>query len=157
MRSRFRFTVGVLFVSAGGFAQSQLPPAPHRHIVTVSPADTRGNEPSIVSWSDYRNGDVDVFCASSADGGRTWSKPVRVNNDPIHDGIDQFFQWMTVDPVTGVCVCAVLRSPRRPGQSQDRLHAGAFHRRREDICELRLGGKIRSKASSQRSWAITPG
>jgi hypothetical protein len=23
-----------------------------------------------------------------------------VNNDPVHDGIDQFFQWMTVDPVT---------------------------------------------------------
>lgn len=54
-----------------------------------------------VAWSDYRNGDVDVFSASSADDGRTWSKPVRVNNDPIHDGIDQFFQWMTVDPVTG--------------------------------------------------------
>ncbi len=54
-----------------------------------------------VSWSDFRNGDVDVFCASSKDRGRTWSKPVRVNSDPIHDGIDQFFQWMSVDPVTG--------------------------------------------------------
>ena len=52
-------------------------------------------------WSDYRNGDVDVFCVSSTDHGKTWSKPVRVNSDPIHDGIDQFFQWMTVDPVTG--------------------------------------------------------
>jgi hypothetical protein len=57
--------------------------------------------PLYVAWSDYRNGDIDVFCASSADDGRTWSKPVRVNSDPIHDGIDQFFQWMTVDPVTG--------------------------------------------------------
>jgi hypothetical protein len=55
-----------------------------------------------VSWSDYRNGDVDVFVASSADRGRTWSKPVRVNSDELHDGIDQFFQWMAVDPVTGV-------------------------------------------------------
>jgi hypothetical protein len=54
-----------------------------------------------VSWSDFRNGDVDVFCASSKDRGRTWSAPVRVNSDPIHDGLDQFFQWMTVDPVTG--------------------------------------------------------
>jgi hypothetical protein len=52
-------------------------------------------------WSDYRNGDVDVFSVASNDNGRTWSKPVRVNSDPIHDGIDQFFQWMTVDPVTG--------------------------------------------------------
>jgi hypothetical protein len=54
-----------------------------------------------LAWSDYHNGDVDVFCASSTDDGRTWSKPVRVNTDPIHDGIDQFFQWMAVDPVTG--------------------------------------------------------
>ena len=54
-----------------------------------------------MAWSDYHNGDVDVFCASSTDHGRTWSKPVRVNTDPIHDGIDQFFQWMAVDPVTG--------------------------------------------------------
>lgn len=54
-----------------------------------------------VTWSDYRNGDIDVFCARSADGGKKWSAPVRVNNDTVHDGADQFFQWLTVDPVTG--------------------------------------------------------
>lgn len=54
-----------------------------------------------LTWSDYRNGDVDVFCVSSKDRGRTWSQPVRVNSDPVHDGIDQFFQWMAVDPATG--------------------------------------------------------
>jgi hypothetical protein len=54
-----------------------------------------------ITWSDYRNGDIDVFCASSADHGRTWSQPLRVNSDPLHDGSDQFFQWMTVDPLTG--------------------------------------------------------
>lgn len=54
-----------------------------------------------VTWSDYRNGDIDVFCARSVDGGKKWSAPVRVNNDPIHDGADQFFQWLSVDPVTG--------------------------------------------------------
>jgi len=26
---------------------------------------------------------------------------VRVNSDPIHDGTDQFFQWLAVDPQTG--------------------------------------------------------
>src|SRR5215468_9823291 len=30
-----------------------------------------------------------------------WSAPARVNNDPIHNGVDQFFQWMAVDPVSG--------------------------------------------------------
>jgi BNR/Asp-box repeat len=54
-----------------------------------------------VTWTDYRNGDVDVFCATSRDRGRTWNPAVRVNNDPVHDGADQFFQWMAVDPADG--------------------------------------------------------
>ena len=54
-----------------------------------------------VSWSDFSNGDLDVFVASSSDHGQTWSAPVRVNNDPIHNGTDQFFQWMAVDSVSG--------------------------------------------------------
>jgi hypothetical protein len=53
-----------------------------------------------VTWSDYRNGDVDVFCIVSKDHGRTWSAPARVNDDPLHDGADHFFQWLAVDPVT---------------------------------------------------------
>ena len=52
-----------------------------------------------ITWSDYRNGDLDVFLSSSDDGGRRWTSPVRVNNDPVHDGVEQFFQWMAVDPV----------------------------------------------------------
>jgi hypothetical protein len=53
-----------------------------------------------ITWSDYRNGDVDVFISSSADSGTTWSQPLRVNTDGTHNGKDQFFQWMAVDPVT---------------------------------------------------------
>lgn len=54
-----------------------------------------------ITWSDYRNGDVDVFCSTSRDRGRTWSPAVRVNSDPVHDGTDQFFQWLAVDPESG--------------------------------------------------------
>ncbi len=54
-----------------------------------------------VTWSDYRNGDVDVFAINSRDGGRTWTRPVRVNSDTIHNGADQFFQWLAVDPASG--------------------------------------------------------
>lgn len=54
-----------------------------------------------VSWSDYRNGDLDIFLASSDDGGKQWSTPVRVNNDPVHNGAEQFFQWLAVDPTDG--------------------------------------------------------
>jgi hypothetical protein len=54
-----------------------------------------------VAWNDYRNGDVDVFCASSGDAGRTWGPPVRVNSDPLHNGADQLFQWLAVDSASG--------------------------------------------------------
>jgi hypothetical protein len=54
-----------------------------------------------VTWSDFRNGDVDIFLSRSTDGGGTWSEALRVNDDPVHDGNDQFFQWLSVDPVRG--------------------------------------------------------
>jgi hypothetical protein len=54
-----------------------------------------------VAWSDYRNGDIDVFCSASNDQGRTWTLPARVNSDPVHNGADQFFHWLAVDPANG--------------------------------------------------------
>ncbi len=54
-----------------------------------------------VTWSDYRNGDLDVFISRSDDGGKRWSEAARVNNDPIHNGAEQFFQWLAVDPTDG--------------------------------------------------------
>ncbi len=54
-----------------------------------------------LAWSDYRNGDLDVFCISSRDGGRRWTEPVRVNNDAVHNGADQFFHWLAADPAAG--------------------------------------------------------
>ncbi len=54
-----------------------------------------------VTWSDYRDGDIGVFCATSDNGGKSWNNAVRVNSNPVHDGTDQFFQWLAVDPATG--------------------------------------------------------
>jgi len=71
---------------ANGFPQIGIDPQGHRLYVT---------------WSDYRNGDLDIFCSTSTDGGKKWSDPVRVNNDPVHNGAEQFFQWLAVDPVDG--------------------------------------------------------
>jgi hypothetical protein len=92
--------------------------APSRRVIETAPpyfniaSFSRGNgfpnvaiEPKTqrlyVSWGDYRNGDIDIFVASSADRGRSWSKPTRVNDDPVHNGKDQFMQWVTVDPADG--------------------------------------------------------
>jgi hypothetical protein len=67
----------------------------------VIAADFRTPGTLYVAWSDYRNGDLDVFCSSSTDGGQTWGPAVRVNSDPIHNGSDQFFHWLAVDPRDG--------------------------------------------------------
>jgi Neuraminidase (sialidase) len=54
-----------------------------------------------ITWSDYRNGDLDIFVSTSDDGGKKFSAPIRVNDDPLHNGAEQFFQWLAVDPVDG--------------------------------------------------------
>jgi hypothetical protein len=69
--------------------------------IAVDPRGGRKGGRLYVTWSDYRNGDVDVFCSSSRDHGKTWSAAVRVNSDSLHDGADQFFQWMAVDSADG--------------------------------------------------------
>jgi hypothetical protein len=62
--------------------------------------DPRTNRLFVI-WADYRNGDIDVFCSTSTDRGKNWSAAVRVNSDPVHDGADQFMQWLAVDPSDG--------------------------------------------------------
>ena len=52
-----------------------------------------------VNWTDTRNGDTDVWLTYSDDAGETWSTTQRVNTDGADR--DQFFTWMTVDPVRG--------------------------------------------------------
>jgi hypothetical protein len=58
-----------------------------------------------VNWTDKRSGagDADIWLAKSTDGGATWSAPRRVNDDS--PGRNQFFNYMTVDQVTGkICI-----------------------------------------------------
>jgi hypothetical protein len=54
-----------------------------------------------VTWSDKRSGanDADIWLAKSIDGGDSWSAPKRVNDDA--PGRHQFFNYVTVDQVTG--------------------------------------------------------
>lgn len=54
-------------------------------------------------WSDNRSGnnvqtDTDIFLVRSRDGGDTWSDAIRVNQDPVGNGKDQFFPWPAVAP-----------------------------------------------------------
>ncbi len=54
-----------------------------------------------VNWADERHGDPDSFVIRSRDGGKTWSAPVRVNDDLVSNGRPQFLTWMAVDPIDG--------------------------------------------------------
>jgi hypothetical protein len=50
-----------------------------------------------VAWSDKRDGDPDIYFTYSRNGGDTWSTPIRLNTDPVGNGKDQFFPWLSVD------------------------------------------------------------
>ncbi|MGB7135834.1 MAG: sialidase family protein [Acidobacteriaceae bacterium] len=110
--------------------------------IAIDPRGGRKGGPIYVTWSDYRNGDVDVFCIVSKDHGRSWSKPIRVNNDPLHDGADQFFQWLAVDPVSGAVNVAFYDRRRDP---EDRVQIVALARSTDQ------GAKF-----SNYAWTTTP-
>ncbi|GAB4372184.1 MAG: hypothetical protein Kow0042_15370 [Calditrichia bacterium] len=51
-----------------------------------------------VVWADSMYGDPDILMIKSTDGGETWQEIIRVNDDPIGNGIDQWFPWIDVNP-----------------------------------------------------------
>jgi hypothetical protein len=93
----FSHARAVLHTGATMFAVQTLERANGFPQIAIDPRTKR----LFLTWSDYRNGDLDVFCSTSADGGRTWTAALRVNNDTIHNGAEQFFQWLAVDPSDG--------------------------------------------------------
>ncbi len=46
--------------------------------------------------------DADICFAYSSNSGTSWSTPVRVNNDALNNGKQQFLPWMTVDQTNGI-------------------------------------------------------
>jgi hypothetical protein len=59
----------------------------------------------VIVWADMRNGDADILERVSRDGGKTWLRPVRVNDDPVHNHKDQFQPALAVAP-DGTYSCA---------------------------------------------------
>ncbi len=51
-----------------------------------------------ISWWDARNGDSDVFLSRSGDDGKSWSPALRVNDDPLSNGRDQYLPRLSVAP-----------------------------------------------------------
>jgi hypothetical protein len=61
--------------------------------------------------------DIDLYLIRSADGGSTWSAPIRVNQDPPGLGKQHFLPWITCDRVTGG-VCVVYYDDRNVDSTQ---------------------------------------
>jgi hypothetical protein len=51
------------------------------------------NSNAILTWVDNRYGDYDILISKTANGGLTWSTPVRVNDDVVNNGIEQDMVW----------------------------------------------------------------
>ncbi len=79
-----------------------------------------------VNWVDSRNGDHDVFIVKSTDRGDTWSPPIRVNDDAVGNGREQFFTWAAVDPVTGELAIVFYDRRAYAGDSTDVYLARSF-------------------------------
>ena len=54
-----------------------------------------------IAWADRRSGDPDVYLIASRDGGQTWTAPLRIGADESGNGKEQWFPWLSVDPVDG--------------------------------------------------------
>jgi hypothetical protein len=79
------------------FPPSPLPGSKFRLFVLPALAVDSRNGALYATWNDYRSGDSDALLVRSTDGGRTWSEPVRVNDDPGSDPKrDQFFPTVAV-------------------------------------------------------------
>lgn len=77
-----------------------VPPGRVMLIFTMPPPTVRTDKSGRVyaAWHDARNGDWDVFMRRSEDSGRTWEKPLRLNDDPVGNGLAQYLPQLSVAP-----------------------------------------------------------
>jgi hypothetical protein len=57
-----------------------------------------------VVWNDTRNGDDDVFLGISSDGGDSWLSAMRINNDPIGNGKDQYWPSIAISELGEIVI-----------------------------------------------------
>jgi hypothetical protein len=61
--------------------------------------------------------DRDIYMIRSGNEGLTWSAPIRINQDPIGQGHQHFFPWISCDPETGT-LSVVFYDDRNVGSNK---------------------------------------
>lgn len=96
-----RSTDGGGHFTSGTVVDSNIvPPGRVMLIFTMPPASIAVDDSGrlFAAWHDARNGDWDVFLRRSIDGGQSWDKPVRLNDDRLRDGRDQYLPRLSISP-----------------------------------------------------------
>jgi hypothetical protein len=74
------------------------PPEKYRNLsLPAFACDSRTGQ-LYLTWSDKGPRDADILFTTSKDHGQTWSAPIRVNDDPIGNGANQFQPQLAVAP-----------------------------------------------------------
>ena len=60
---------------------------------------------------------IDIYMIRSTDNAVSWSTPVKVNQDPTGQGNENYFPWLTCDPVTGA-LSVIFYSDRNVSSTQ---------------------------------------
>lgn len=86
-------------------------------VCDLSPGEHNGT--IYVNWADQRNGEnnTDIWLAKSTDKGKSWSDPIRVNDDDSKH--HQFLTWLTVDQATGYLYTVFYDRRNHDGRSTD--------------------------------------
>lgn len=74
------------------------PPEEYRNLSLPAFACDQRTGQLYLTWSDRGKRDADILFTTSKDHGQTWSTPIRVNDDPIGNGANQFQPQMAVAP-----------------------------------------------------------
>lgn len=97
------WTTPVLIATIHDIA-GRFPPERYRNISLPAFACDPHTGQLYLTWSDKGNGDADILLATSKDHGQSWTTPIRVNDDPLHNGANQFQPQMAVAPSSVVSI-----------------------------------------------------
>ncbi|UCC78709.1 MAG: T9SS type A sorting domain-containing protein [Candidatus Zixiibacteriota bacterium] len=103
-------------------------------------------------FMDFNVADMDIFFARSENTAGSWTTPIRINDDPLFNGADQFHPWITVDEAG---IIHVIFYDRR--LDNNNWLFDVFYTRSEDGGDTWTANERITDVSSDPSQAATAG